>query len=70
MTQKKSHLGEKCARGILAYVDKITKVEREGALYNKDRFVKLSDKCTHFEREIAAHEYQAEEMDAEIDNLL
>ena len=54
----------------MRHVDKITNVEREAVLYNKTRFIKLSDKCAELEREMAAHEYQSEEMDCEIENLL
>ena len=44
MTKSLSYLGDNCIKGIMNYLDKITKVEKQAAMMNKERYVKLEDK--------------------------
>lgn len=67
---RKSYLGDACAKAIEFQLDKMINVDKEAVYYSKEKVCKLEAQNSALEGDIYSYQQQADQLESELESLL
>jgi len=68
--ERRSYLGQACARAIDEQLEKMINIDRGQQLADKEKMMLMEDKVQSLEMDVYSYQQQADQMESELENLL